>query len=958
MFENSRKRTHKSSSGTGTGPDFGEIRGFIKDHWKALLIIGIIGILAWIGSQLVFANWLFGIKIEGTWMLNKAGVNIWDKMFEKGYFWTALWIIPLAWFLADPIFWRKRATMKIIYKVFDRDIDESTRIGRFLVGSIMAGIRVFIGFVVANLTAHGFATQWLLVDTYLKGNNMSWIDFIQKIYLPSVNHYLFGGLPSGTYLIENTVVFDFLGMLYWLLVPILVYYSIKLLCALYTSVVEGNWAKVFRAIIALGFMWFIYAFVIRAPTTVGDITITTFMWWRVAAIVVGSGLLIFLTIGEREMKSWIDEHTPRMWGTIIITGILILILLVAPYVSVWWNYHYVQSYSASKTTFEFPYLIQPHIDYVKWANDLQDIQTISPELIATPPEFEESILKDVRVISYVASIKQMISYYSTNVGQPWMKLALEEEGGKYIYGPMITWANDHEYWICPTSPVLPEQTDRTEGMRYVYTHSEVILADDAATGEMVDFNRIFPQVNTSTLTMYYGLGGLFKDQDIAILRIGKWSENHLPTYKGPSSYDDEPDYVFSSKNNVFPGINELWWYFLFRDSGIANGNYGSDISVLFKRDIIERVNSLLIGGLELEKEPSTGRPIPYMVVDPEGNVYYTFAVNINKEIDNGYTNTAGHLVKTNGNFRRSFAILLVNAHNGRVKGYRYGDWQENYITQYFASFYSAWNNEIPDWLGNQLRYPKSLMRDIVDLYNTYHIDSNDWESWYKTLNMYEFPVDSNWNYFDIKFDDIRYVPIYYQGELRYAATRIVELYKQQPEGGQWSARPVVGSYMFLGTGERFFVPMQNTLAIQLILDEINLNSEIQNILTTRKQQGIQWETGNLMISLINAKPIFFVPYYTMTERAMKVTMVVAIDGVKKDIGYYLMSANPTSDEVKVACIKAYTMMIKGLLKGQEERMNKVKNEFQQLNFTIKTPSIVNPMIAEQYATVNFTITQE
>jgi len=953
------KRNHNRFSKKEKGPDLGEIKDFVKDHWKLLTLIMVVVIIIWVILQMAWANWLFTMKFNGWWMQNKAGVNIWDISFEKGYFWTAIWIIPLAWFLADPFFWRKRATMKIIYKLFDIDFEKSSFTGRFILGGIMAVFRTLIGFIVANITAHGFATQWLLVETYLQTHNMSWLEFIQRIYLSSINHYLFGGLPSGSYLIENTVVFDFLGMLFWLLVPILLYYTIvKLTAAVYTSIKEGNWVRVVRALVTIGFMWFIYLFILRIPTTVGDIAIPIHMWWRLATVVVVSAIILGLTLGERKMRPWIDEDTFKVGLTVISVGLLICIVVVAPFVGVWWNYSVQQNYSASKNIFEFPYKINPHIDYVKWTNDLQSIQTIPLESITTPPEFEENILKDIRVVSYVASIKQMIYSYGTSVGQSWMKLALEQEGDKYLFGPMIVWTDGHEYWVLPTSPVLPEQSDVVEGKRYVYTHSEVILAVDAATGEIVDFTKIFPQMNASALSMYYGIGGLFKEQDVVYLRIGNWNETHLSTYKGPESYDAVPDYVLSDKSNVFLGANERWWYFFWKgDIPFANGKYGDEISVLFKRDVIERVNSLLINGLELEKEPSTGRPIPYLVVDPQGNVYFAFAVNINRGIDNGYTDTMGYLVNTNGNFRRQFAILLVNTHDGTVKGYRYGNWNENYITRYFASFYGAWNNDLPDWLGEQLRYPKSLMYDLIDLQNTYRIDSNDWQSWYKTLNMHDFPVDKDWNYFDIKFDDIRYVPIYYEGKLRYAGIRIVELYKQKPESGQWSARRVEGIYMFLGTEGKFFVPLQNALAVQLILDSVNTNTEIQYILTTRKQQGQEWEAGNLMIYIINGKPIFFIPYYTMTATVMKVTMLVAIDGTTGDVGYYLLSANPTSEEIKVASSKAYTAMTKGILKSEQERIDKVKNELQRLGLTIRTPTIVNPMIAEQYATIDFKITQ-
>jgi uncharacterized membrane protein (UPF0182 family) len=392
---------------------------------------------------------------------------------------------------------------------------------------------------------------------------------------------------------------------------------------------------------------------------------------------------------------------------------------------------------------------------------------------------------------------------------------------------------------------------------------------------------------------------------------------------------------------------------------IAGGKYGDEISILFKRDANERVKSLLIGGLEVETEPTTGKQIPYIVVDPEGNVYLAYSVNIDRSIDNDYIGTQGYLVKTSGDFRRRFAVVLVNLHDGFVKGYRCGDWDENYITQYFASFYGAWDNDMPDWLVEQMRYSKSLMHDTVDLYNTYHIGSTDWESWYKTLNMYDFPVDGNWNYFDIKFDDIKYIPMCYQGTLQYAGTRIVEMYKEKAEGGQWIARPVIGMYIFLGNGKKLFAPLQSVLSIQQVLDKVHTNPEIQNILTTTKNQGQEWQEGNLLIYVVGGtEPIFFIPYYTMTERVMQVTMMVAINGTSGEIGYDRIGANPTPETISSSASKAFAAMSKGILKGTQERIDAVKNELINAGVSVETPAIVNPMIAYSYSTIDFKITQD
>jgi len=927
---------------------------WILAHKKLVIASAIVCIVAFLVFQVSGTEWLFSMKIEGWWRLNKAGVNIWDTNFEQGVFWMTLWLVPLMWVLSDPFFWRKRFTMNIILELFKKDPDKTTFKERFRLGTVMICFRALLGFVVASMTGHVLARQILLVNTYIKLNGMGWSDFVTKNYFGSLSFWLSGNLPNADYLIHNAVIFDFLGILWWLLVPIFVYWSLKLVGgAVYDAVAKANFYSVARNGLSLFFIWFLYFGILAVPSTVADISTSVIMMWRIPAIVIIGCIIIALTFA----KKTIAAHLPV---SSISAVLLIVLVFVAPLAQVWYSYHFRADWSASKNVFEFPYLDGPHISYVKWTNDLDGIQPLPVDNVTTPPEFEENLLGEIRVINYFAAIKQMMYSYGKDIGQPWMKIALEQRGDKYLYGPMIVWVNDHEYWVDPTSPMLPEQTDLDVAKKYLYTHSEVILAVDAATGEMVPINGVFPQINTSTVSMYYGIGGLFKEQNMVYLKIGSWKETHLPTYKGAEAYDAVPDYVFGDKSmgGIFSWISERNWFFGFRGEwAFSQGAYGSQVSVLLHRDVVERAKSLLVDDLELEKEPDTNTPIPYLAVDGEGNVFYAFAVYINKPMSTGYADTVGisQFVTTRGNFRRPFAFLLVNTHDGSVQGYRSGNWEENYITQYFASYYPAWNVSLPDWIKEQVRYPKSLMYDTIDLYNTYRIDASDWDSWHKTLNMFDFPIDKNWDYFGIEFDDIRYVPIYYQGKLVYGGVRLVELYQQKSE--QWTPRKIAGIYMFLGNGERFFIPLQNAIALQLVLDSVNTNRDIQYILTTTQQRGERWEEGNLIVYIIGGKPVFFIPYYTITATVMKVTMVVAADGVTGDIGYYLLGASSTSDEVKIACARAYAAMTKGLLKSEQEKVDEVKEEFETNEIDVVEPQQVNPMIAEEFASVDFKITQ-
>jgi len=917
----------------------------------------------------LFVNWLFGIKIEGWWMFNKTGLNIWDIWFEKGVYWYVPIAFALLLMIANPVFWKSRTLYLARYVRYilpprwgeeEKKTPPDSCLG-VKKGLALWGIKGLIGSLIGFAVGHGLATQYLLADAYLKMNNLSWLEFIQRMYLPAVTYFVTGKFPTGKFLIDNTVIFDFIPLITLPLTLLCLYWTYELTIASIIQLFKKNWVRPFRNIILIIFIWGFGMWLVSIPRTLMDIATPIFIGWRAFGAATLAIVIVGLTFSERLLHPLISKESVRFVPVVAGVFLLLIIVLTAPTAQSWYYYHWTQNWEANKYTFVFPYQVTPHMEYVKWTNSLPDIQKALTPQITTPSGREVEILSNVRLLSYAAAIKQMTYSYGKTVGQPWMKLSLETRAdGSQLYGPMIVWANGHEYWVCPTSPVLPEQTDVEVGKKFLYTHSEVILAVDAATAEAVSIEKVFPKVNASTLTMYYGVGGLFKEQDMVYLRIGDWKETHLPTYKGSPAYVGIPDYVFGEAP-LLPGISERFWFFFLRGEwAFAQGTYGSEISVIRHRNIEDRVNKLLIGGLSIEKEPATNSPNPYIVADDKGNLYYEFSIYTNKSISSPYTDTrnVGEGVITGGEFRRAFAIVLVNVHDGTVYGYRYGDWDEHYITKFYASFYPAWDNPVPAWLSEQIRYPKSLMQDLVDLYNVYHIDSRDYDSWYKTLNMYDLPTDRNWKPFTTQFDDIRYIPVFFNGVLRYVAIRTVELYQQKST--TWIPRSVAGAYVFFGDGKKFIVPFsEKVLGLQLILDSVRTNPEVQYVLTTRRQMGQSWEEGNLIEYFIGERLVFFIPYYTSTETLMNIVMVVAVDGATGNIGYYVLQDPRNSEELKVASLRAYSMMMKGaVLLGEKERIDVVSKEFTKLGFTVRTPLELNPTVTYSYANVTFHATQD
>lgn len=922
---------------------------------RALLL----GIVALIVVVLV-ANWLFSIKIEGVWISRKGGLDVWALWFEKGVYWYALLAYVVTFEFIGVVFaawWGTR--LKGVDRESRRPQDDFGWIPRrphMDVRKWLPAVPLFfafIGAVVGSSLAHTVAAQFLLVNGYIQDAGISWPQFLSEGYLRAVTYIMSGHYPDGAFLIANTVVFDFIRLMRAYVIPLLVLVSMT---ALFSIPVHHNWVKSLRNIMLIATIWYIYIMIAESPMILADISLPIHTMWRIATAVVLVGVTLSFTVADRLWRGTVPQSTRRTIMRSILVIMLIGLLLIAPSLQTDLAYHRLQDYEGNRNIFEFPYTIRPHIDYVKWADSLGTIQVANASMLTVPPPVEEEILRSIRVVSFTAAISQMQYAYGRDIGQPWMKLAYDvDSSGQITYGPMIVWSGDKEYWVLPTSPVLPEQSSQEVGARYQYTHSEVILAVDAATGEVVPISRVFPEADPTRISMYYGIGGLFKEQGMVFLRIGNWTETHMPGYKHSTFYDGEPDYIFGEDEKVL-GFSERFRFFLLLQGNIqfATGGFGRDISVLMHRDVIDRVSAILIKGLVVENEPVANTPIPYLVTDPQGNIYYAFSVYIERALNTPYADTErlGQFVETSGDFRRPFAVMLVNTHDGKISGYRYGNWQENYITKFYGSFYGAWDKEMPDWLASQVRFPKSLMYRLIDLYNTYRIESSDASSWYKTLNMFDFPLGRD-DYFNTRIDDIRYVPVFYDGHLQYAAVRIVEVYKQRSE--QWTPRAVAGMFVFFGYGKELFIPLEKALPIQIILDSIRSQPDVQNILTTRRLAGQEWQEGNLLLYVVGNRPVYLLPYYAPSPSVLNVGMVVAADGVTGKVGSpYLLQDSKDPREIAAAPFRAYSLLGSGVtLSGEQQRIDAVKDELSRMGLEVRTP-IRQPSANVEYLYANLT----
>jgi hypothetical protein len=301
----------------------------------------------------------------------------------------------------------------------------------------------------------------------------------------------------------------------------------------------------------------------------------------------------------------------------------------------------------------------------------------------------------------------------------------------------IVYLNNREYWVSALTLVRPPYAGDIDVWRaehLLLTHSERILGLDAVTTERVNMTNLLGLKTTPLL--YYGEGGLWRDVDEIYLHIPGFQENHLPGYVGPSSYDDQPDYTYS-------GFWRWWKFFWMFRWDFAQGQYG-DISSLTTRDVQTRLSTIALKGMKLENDA-------YLAADNDKNLYLIDWIWINYNSPSQYSD---YPERVYDKVVRRFAVVTINLKNGIIDGYLVDKDRNDYILNFYRSFYRVWDKSMPDWLVNQLRYPEELLKTQIDVYNFYFQDN--FQQW-QNNQFYELTMQETAGGSLEPIEDVRYI---------------------------------------------------------------------------------------------------------------------------------------------------------------------------------------------------------
>ena len=511
----------------------------------------------------------------------------------------------------------------------------------------------------------------------------------------------------------------------------------------------------------------------------------------------------------------------KRWVLTIVAGVLILILLGNTVLLLGFNINWDNNWS----TYEWRPMTEKQIAVTSWAAGTESFKyqplstIISGNITLT--------LSHVRQWDQDAAYTKM----KNQIGVNWMTLSHSD----------IVYYQGRELWVAPTTVLYP--SNDWISRRLIYTHTSKVLIIDSHSGEFVPVTEAYGV--KSDPVIYYGED--FGEHVYVNVKGFREIEN--------ASYRGEPDYTLS-------GWQRGLWFLSEGQLGFAFAPPQESISMLYKRDVNDRVQTILIHGLTIDHDS-------YLVSDGK-TLYYAVQVYIDYRLQTGFSMSR---------YKRFFAVVLVNLEDGNIAGYTVGG-SDGFLADFYRSYYPMWGPP-PLWLSQQLRYPEQLLGEEqpggargstlapgqLDTDFLYHV--KDPFVWRSGSDFYERPSGTAVNYILMASGE----------DLVYVGVQLAE-YRASP------GRNLAGLYGAFGSrqlGEIVLYKVSNaTTTTQLIGPSAALQAlETDDYVRTQLTLLTNRRLGNILLYSIGGKLYYFIPVYIITQEAnaviTKIAFIVAVD---------------------------------------------------------------------------------
>jgi hypothetical protein len=394
----------------------------------------------------------------------------------------------------------------------------------------------------------------------------------------------------------------------------------------------------------------------------------------------------------------------------VISVFLIVIVIMLPIIQ--GLYYGIQMDGDRYIDWKFNLQTNKEIEITTWASGLSDfeVKPIDDLTLNATPESEVESLTTVRQWDQTASYLRMRNQIGTN----WMQLADSD----------IVLLKDHEYWIAPLTFDTTATWTSFINKHILYTHTEGIIVLDAFSGELVEGANLVSLFNRSTdINVYYGEGRGFSN--VVFVNVPNFEE------VGNATFEGNPDYTLQGFESFFYFLTlgpEAWSYL------------GRSMDMLVERDVLSRVDSIMLQGLSLDNDP-------YIVIDPTGNLYYAVSIFIDYRLSTGYAHE---------NYMRFMGVCLVGIESGEMEFYSSPTMEEELFLDITYRNYYEWQ-DTPDWLQSQMKWPEDLYERQLHVAYIYHVTEG--EQWSTGVDFHQSPEEA----------DTRYVIMNIEGEERFVA---------------------------------------------------------------------------------------------------------------------------------------------------------------------------------------------
>jgi len=852
--------------------------GFIQRFWQWIFLsIILVVVILW-----SLYTWL-DFTIMQTMYLNKANLNWFQITFYNNFIF--IFAALLALLTINPQLWR--SDLYDLYTSLQQQIQVRTIDGHYSPGTVMPPLTIkntkqvwilwqfvkwFIAFsMIATSQKIPFLGSFITVFYMALNGIGSWTQ-VPRIFLlvlkPASGEELVALMP--------TMEVQYRALFIILLAVLGIIVARLLLKAFRDYLFERQTTWLRNIFIALALCTF--AFIFDSPYWRIDITtpyfyyiaLTLFFCFLTLSLIIQrGGFSIQLTLLRRR----------SIFVTGIIVGLIAILAINVGIIAVYrfnWNNNWI--------SYEWQPYTSKQIETTRWAAGINNI-TVSP-ISQYPVGNETKTLSQVRQWDYNSANIKMLNQIRVN----W--LTIPNPDIVYIYG--------RELWVAPTTVIYPN--DDWISKNLIYTHASDIFAIDSHSGDPVPITDAFHLSKEPKI--YYGE----QLSDTVYTKVQGFNEVENITYSG------QPDYVLS-------GWQRMLWFLAQGQLGFAFAPPQDSIEMLYKRDIISRVQSILINGLKID-------PDPYLVTG-NGEVYYAIQLYVQYPISSRFVAS---------DYYRFFAVVLINVENGEMTAYTVGK-DDGFLVSFYKKYYSNWGSP-PDWLLPQLRYSEALLGSVLfnisgqlDVDFTFHV--NDPYIWRSGSDFFERPPST----------EVNYILLTEGNSNHFVGVQLAEF--TSSTGKNLAGMYIIPSGSNLGEIQLLRVPTSDNVSSIIgptgAVSAFQTNSDVREKLTL---YGSNYKLGNILLYMINQHLYYFIPVYITSGGGVitKMPFIGIVDALTRNVAIGTDSA---------AAFYSLTQQSPIEQPGESQRVNDIYRAFTSRGYKPVNVTAIYPEVFIQEANITY-----